>query len=69
MTSLTLQLHALLLEIKATDSENRPALQSRLSTLIREMEAQTLPVEARARSLNEILLNDVIEAQFENMPV
>jgi hypothetical protein len=69
MTSLTMQLHALLLEIKATDSDQRCALRSRLDTLIREMEAQALPVEPGARALNEKLLNDAIEAQFDNLPV
>jgi hypothetical protein len=69
MTSLTMQLHALLLEIKATDRAQRGALRSRLDTLIREMEAQALPVEPRARALNEKLLDEAIEAQFDNLPV
>ena len=69
MTSLTMKLHTLLLEIKAKDPANRFALQSRLDHLIHEMEAQSLPIDRGVRTLNKQLLDEAIEAQFENLPV
>ncbi len=69
MTSLTMQLHALLLEIKATNRADRCALQPRLDRLIREMKAQALPVAPDTRVLNTKLRDEAIEAQFDNLPV
>lgn len=69
MTSLSMKLHALLLEIKALDLEDRCKLQPQLESLIREMEGQTLPLKPGVRQLNEKLRDDAIEAQFDNLPV
>jgi hypothetical protein len=69
MASLTQQLHCLLLEIKNAKPEDRLAMQAELDALIHEMEAQALPVEPGAKQLNAQLRDDIVESQFENMPV
>ena len=50
-------------------SENRFKLQPQLNRIIEEMDASGEPVTAEVRWLNEELLSDAIEAQFDNMPV
>ena len=60
------QLHQQILDLP---SENRFKLQPQLNRKIEELEAAGEPVAAELRWLNEELLNDAIEAQFDNMPV
>lgn len=47
----------------------RYRLQSDLAQLIQGLEAQGLPVPARARQLNTELYAEAIEAQFDNVPI
>jgi hypothetical protein len=62
-------LELLVKEIEAADAVNRPSYEPRLSRMIDEMEAQGERVPARVKCLHEELVNEKIEAQFDNMPV
>ena len=69
MDNLDTRLDSLMLKIKQAGPVTRFKLQPQLSSLIHEIEAQGTRVRRHTRLLNEELLNEAIEAQFENMPV
>ncbi|WP_294621121.1 hypothetical protein [uncultured Roseovarius sp.] len=56
-------------EIEAADAKDRPAFEPRLSRMIDDVEAGGEIVPARVKCLHEELVNEKIEAQFDNMPV
>lgn len=69
MTDLRGELQQLHQKILATKSEDKYRLQPQLDRIIERMDARGEEVKAEIRWLNEELLNDAIEAQFDNMPV
>ena len=60
------QLHRQILELGESE---RYRLQPRLAGLLGQMRHAGEPVPADMQRLNEALLDEAIEAQFENMPV
>jgi hypothetical protein len=56
-------------EIEAADAKDRPAFEPRLSRMIDDAEASGEAVPAGVKCLHEELVNEKIEAQFDNMPV
>lgn len=56
-------------EIEAADAKDRPAFEPRLSRMIDDVEACGEAVPANVKCLHEELVNEKIEAQFDNMPV
>jgi len=69
MTALTSELSALHRQILRESAARRYYHQPRLARLIERMEARGESVPSDIRCLNEELVNDAIEAQFDNMPV
>ncbi len=69
MSNLTTRLDVLIHKIKQESPSARFRLQPQLNTLIHEIEAQGAKVHRGTKLLNEELLNEAIEAQFDNMPV
>lgn len=69
MTTLDQDLDRLLREIAARPAETRARLRPRLGRLIETMQQEGRTVPAEARRVNEELLCEAIEAQFDNMPV
>ena len=69
MTNLNDDLAKLLKRIAEADVDTRHRFQPRLADLIHQFEAARQPVPHEATNLNEELLSDAIEAQFDNMPV
>ena len=69
MTRLQTELTALIDRIDATHPEAKHRFHSQLSALIDRMDASGERVPPQARHLAEDLVNDAIEAQFDNMPV
>lgn len=69
MTALTSELSALHRQILQESDNRRFHYQPRLARLIERMEASGERVPPNIRCLNEELVNDAIEAQFDNMPV
>jgi len=49
--------------------DKRHLLQPRLHALLHDMEMHGLPVSATLRQLDQDLLDEAVEAQFDNMPV
>lgn len=60
------QLHRQILDLKEGE---RYRLQPRLAGLLGQMRNAGEPVPAEMQRLNETLLDEAIEAQFDNMPV
>lgn len=60
------QLHRQILDLKECE---RYRLQPRLAGLLGQMRHAGEPVPKNMQRLNEALLHEAIEAQFENMPV
>jgi hypothetical protein len=56
-------------EISAASEEKRVALQPELHRVIERMRLDGKHVPARLRSLNAALLDEVVERQFDNLPV
>lgn len=69
MSNLTTRLDVLIDRIKHETPSSRFRLQPQLGHLISEMEAEGARVKRCTKLLNEELLNEAIEAQFDNMPV
>ncbi len=69
MSNFDTRLDLLIHKIKQESPSARFRLQPQLGRLIGEMEAQGSKVQRRTKLLNEELLNEAIEAQFDNMPV
>ena len=69
MSNLDERLDDLVLKIKQAGPVRRFKLQPQLDRLIHEMEAHGDRVQRRTRLLNKELQDEVIEAQFDNMPV
>ncbi|WP_306113628.1 MULTISPECIES: hypothetical protein [unclassified Roseovarius] len=69
MSNFDTRLDLLIHKIKQESPSARFRLQPQLGRLIVEMEAQGSKVQRRTKLLNEELLNEAIEAQFDNMPV
>jgi hypothetical protein len=62
-------LDALVTEIQSADPTERPTYEERLSSLIDDLEAQGETVPSFVKCLREELVNENIEARFDNMPV
>jgi len=62
-------IETLVKEIEAADAGSRPSYEPQLSRMIDEMEARGEKVPTAAKCLHEELVNEKIEAQFDNMPV
>ncbi len=60
---------ALLQEIATANSALRLQLQPQLTRMVDEMQKAGAPVPAEMRNLNEQLLEEAIEARFDNLPV
>ena len=56
-------------EILSDDTGARHSYAPKLATLMDQMEAQGQQIPADIRCLHEELVNEAIEAQFDNMPV
>lgn len=56
-------------EIEAADAKDRPVFEPRLSRMIDDVEACGETVPTSVKCLHEELVNEKIEAQFDNMPV
>ncbi len=69
MKNLDVRLDLLIHKIKQESPSARFRLQPQLGSLITKIEAQGSRVQRRTKLLNEELLNEAIEAQFDNMPV
>ncbi|MGK7652552.1 MULTISPECIES: hypothetical protein [unclassified Roseovarius] len=69
MTSLTQEIKQLHRQILDLEEAERYRLQPRLAGLLGQMRHAGEPVPSQLQRLNETLLDEAIEAQFENMPV
>lgn len=69
MTSLTQEIKQLHRQILDLSECERYRLQPRLAGLLGQMREAGEQVPSEMRRLNETLLDEAIEAQFENMPV
>ena len=69
MSQMVKALDELIKEIDAADATDRAAFEPRLSRMIEDVEASGEPVPAGVKCLHEELVNEKIEAQFDNMPV
>lgn len=56
-------------EILAADPDQRLGYEPQLGRLIQSMKEHDIPVPTDVRDLHEELVNENIEAQFNNMPV
>ena len=56
-------------EIARATASKRVALQPRLQKFLSHMEQDGLRVPARLKRLNSELIDEAIEARFDNMPV
>ncbi len=59
----------LALQIRQASSETRLKLQPELGQVLQELEQAGTAVPARLRNLHELLLEEAIEAQFDNLPI
>lgn len=69
MTDLTTRLLTLKDEIRDANPGTRHAFAPQLAQLIEMMESKRLSVPADIHDLHDDLVNESIEAQFDNMPV
>lgn len=69
MTTLSEDIKRLHDRILQTDADTRYRFQPRLAEAIVELDRAGAPVPPRIRNLNDELLNDAIEARFDNLPV
>ena len=69
MTDLMTQLSTLKDEIREANPDTRYAFAPQLAQLIEMMESKRLSVPAEIHDLHDDLVNESIEAQFDNMPV
>lgn len=56
-------------EIKLASAETRLRMQPELGRVLQELEQAGTAVPARLRNLHEQLLEEAIEAQFDNLPI
>lgn len=56
-------------EIKRASAESRLRMQPELGKVLQELELAGTSVPARLRNLHEQLLEEAIEARFDNLPV
>ena len=56
-------------EIKLASPETRLKMQPELGKVLQELEQAGTVVPARLRNLHEQLLEEAIEAQFDNLPI
>ena len=56
-------------EIKASTPDRRLALQPEFGRVLQELEQAGTAVPARLRNLHELLLEEAIEARFDNLPI
>lgn len=57
------------MEIREASSEMRLKLQPQFGRVLQELELAGTSVPARLRNLHEQLLEEAIEAQFDNLPI
>lgn len=69
MADLKQQLAQLEAEILSDESGMRHTHASKLANLIDQLERQGQTIPADIRNLHDELVNETIEAQFDNMPV
>ncbi|KRS11995.1 hypothetical protein XM53_13535 [Roseovarius atlanticus] len=69
MTRLTQEIKQLHRQILDLDEAERYRLQPRLAGLLGQLRHAGEPVPSEMQRLNATLLDEAIEAQFENMPV
>lgn len=69
MTELNTQLLTLKEQIRDASPDMRPAFAPQLAGLIATMNEKGIPVPAEIQDLHDDLVNESIEAQFDNMPV
>ena len=69
MADLEARMTELKTEIEAADPDARPGYEPVLARLIEEMTEAEMTVPAEIRDLHDELVNENIEAQFDNMPV
>ncbi len=56
-------------EIRLASAEARLRMQPKLGKVLQELEQAGTAVPARLRNLHEQLLEEAIEAQFDNLPI
>lgn len=56
-------------EVRKASAMRRLELQPKFSRMIADMQRSGQPVPARLRNLHEQLLEEAIEARFDNLPV
>ena len=69
MTDMTQTVKDLLDRINAAEDDDKLAYQPQLGDLIAQLHVAGKPVPADVQTLNEALLNEVIERQFDNLPI
>lgn len=67
--NLTVTADLLAKQIAAASSSGRLRLQPKLSRVLEKLAAEGQPVPGRLRRLDAALIDEVIEARFDNMPV
>lgn len=55
--------------IQKSGPNGRLALQPELGSLLTQLQTRGVAVPARLRSLNALLIDEEVEARFDNMPV
>lgn len=60
---------ALVAEIKQADERGRLALQPKLQRLLAQMNATGTRVPAKLSDLHDQILEEAIEARFDNLPI
>ncbi len=55
--------------IARASPQGRLALQPKLALVLREMQVHGVPVSTRLRNLDAELINEVVEARFDNVPL
>ena len=56
-------------EVARASFARRCAMQPAVQNMVRQFEAEGLAVPASLKALDDALMQDVIEARFDNMPV
>lgn len=69
MTKISEELKRLHQEILSEDEAERHRFQPKLAAMIEALHAKGAPVPPHIRDLNEDLISDAMEAQFDNIPL
>ena len=69
LDDLSLTARQLEASIRKSEGARRLALQPQLGLVLDRLDREGQPVPARLRNLNAALLDEVIEARFDNLPV